>query len=275
MVGLNEQRKQANLKISRILGRLDIGKKYPEIIDAFEWLMQSHPQQRASQLFCNYICGDYRNKNVSEETKEIMEALFPGNPDPFYEEPDVTLKRLRKNITSEFAITEHTKADDISNISLSNSFIEEVSEKLGKTVYFDMEGICKIGKLIGIREQDSNARYHYIIETKNGRMYVPITYSITPLKETKAPLFKTSHELFVCECNNTEHQLIFSHFEDDEARKVYVSVHLTPEWNIWKRIKMAIKYIFGYKCRYGHFDEFIFNPNDAERLQKVVDFLKY
>lgn len=82
------------------------------------------------------------------------------------------------------------------------------------------------------------------------------------------------HELFICQCNNTEHQLIFSYFPDDEDKDVYVSVHLTPEYNIWKRIKMAIKYIFGYKCCYGHFDEFIFNKKDADKLQSVVNYLK-
>lgn len=80
------------------------------------------------------------------------------------------------------------------------------------------------------------------------------------------------NELFICQCSNTEHQLIFSYFPDD--KEVYVAVHLTPEYNIWKRIWMAIKYIFGYKCRYGHFDEFIFKKSDAGRLQKVVNFLK-
>ena len=80
------------------------------------------------------------------------------------------------------------------------------------------------------------------------------------------------NELFICQCYNTEHQLIFSYFPDVE--EVYVSVHLTPEYNIWKRIWTAIKYIFGYKCCYGHFDEFIFKKSDAEKLQKVVNFLK-
>lgn len=83
---------------------------------------------------------------------------------------------------------------------------------------------------------------------------------------------KIEHELFICQCNNTEHQLIFSYFPDDHD--VFVSVHLTPELNIWKRIWIAIKYIFGYKCCYGHFDEFIFKKSDAGKLQKVVNFLK-
>lgn len=80
------------------------------------------------------------------------------------------------------------------------------------------------------------------------------------------------NELFICECNNTEHQLIFSYFLDD--KEVYVSVHLIPEHNILKRIWVAIKYIFGYRSIYGHFDEFIFKDSDADRLQKVVDYLK-
>lgn len=83
---------------------------------------------------------------------------------------------------------------------------------------------------------------------------------------------EVTNELFICQCSNTEHQLIFSYFPNE--KDVYVSVHLTPDYSIWRRIKMAIKYIFGYKCKYGHFDEFIFNKNDADKLQKVVNYLK-
>lgn len=85
---------------------------------------------------------------------------------------------------------------------------------------------------------------------------------------------KSVNELFICQCYNVEHQLIFSYFPDDEDKDVYVSVHLTPEYNIFKRIWIAIKYIFGYKSMYGHFDEFIFKKSDANRLQKVVNFLR-
>lgn len=41
---------------------------------------------------------------------------------------------------------------------------------------------------------------------------------------------------------------------------------LTPEYNIWKRMWMAIKYIFGYKSMYWHFDEFVFKKSDADKL---------
>ena len=80
-------------------------------------------------------------------------------------------------------------------------------------------------------------------------------------------------ELFICSCENTEHQIVFSWFEDDDVENVYATIHLRKK-SLWTRLKYGIKYIFGYQCRYGAFDEFIFNPSDARKLQKVVNFLK-
>lgn len=84
---------------------------------------------------------------------------------------------------------------------------------------------------------------------------------------------KQMNELFICQCKNEEHQLIFSYFPEEDG-DVYMSIHLVTRQNIWKRIKMAIKYVFGYKCQYGNFDEFIFKKEDAGKLQSVVDYLK-
>lgn len=84
----------------------------------------------------------------------------------------------------------------------------------------------------------------------------------------------TVHELFVCQCSSIEHQVVFSYDKEDEDKDVYVSVHLVPEHSIWRRIINSVKYIFGYKCRYGHFEEFIFNKEDAGKLQEVVNYLQ-
>lgn len=81
-------------------------------------------------------------------------------------------------------------------------------------------------------------------------------------------------ELFICACNSMEHQLIMSYCIDEEYKEVYCSVHLKPERNLFKRIGKAIKYIFGHRSIYGDFDEFIFKPEDADRLQEVVNRLK-
>lgn len=66
------------------------------IAPQFEELAKAYPQQRAGQIICNYICGDYRDGEgaVSPQTHEILNELFPGNPDPFFEESGVTFKRL-------------------------------------------------------------------------------------------------------------------------------------------------------------------------------------
>lgn len=79
-------------------------------------------------------------------------------------------------------------------------------------------------------------------------------------------------ELFICDCENTEHQIIFSWFEDDDVANVYATIHLCKK-SFWKRLKYGIKYIFGYKCRYGAFDEFIFCPDDARKLKKIARWL--
>lgn len=98
-------RQEANLKIANILNSIpkirDIQfwdsynsvSLFPEIFKIFA---NKYPQQRAGQIICNYICPDYRNKEVSTITKIIMETLFPGNPDPFFEESEATLERLMK-----------------------------------------------------------------------------------------------------------------------------------------------------------------------------------
>lgn len=83
---------------------------------------------------------------------------------------------------------------------------------------------------------------------------------------------ETINELFICKCHNVEHQLIFSYNKDWE--EVFVSVHLVPESNIFKRIWKALQYVFGHRSVYGHFDEFILEKDDAEKLQQVVNHLK-
>jgi len=37
----------------------------------------------------------------------------------------------------------------------------------------------------------------------------------------------------------------------------------------------GIKYIFGYRSRFGAFEEFIFNPDDVEKIERVVTYLKH
>ena len=83
-----------------------------------------------------------------------------------------------------------------------------------------------------------------------------------------------TEELLLCQCGDPAHQLIVFYDDDVEAPAVYVSVHLSPEPNFFKRLWRGIKYIFFNKRSiYGDFDEIILRPSDAEKLQRAVDLL--
>ena len=83
------------------------------------------------------------------------------------------------------------------------------------------------------------------------------------------------NELFICSCSNVEHQMIFSYFDDEPQGNVYCNIHLKPERSILKRILHAVKYILGHRSIYGDFDEFIFKPEDAQKLKNVYQYLSH
>lgn len=88
---------------------------------------------------------------------------------------------------------------------------------------------------------------------------------------------KHKKEILICSCHSTDHQLIIL-YEEDEIEghtypMCYFHIHLRKK-PFWKRVKYGIKYIFGYQSNYGAFDEFIFNSNDSDKLQDLVNYLK-
>jgi hypothetical protein len=80
---------------------------------------------------------------------------------------------------------------------------------------------------------------------------------------------------FECACHSDEHRLVFQLDLDDKHPEIYVSQFM-HHWNPWwKRVWIAIRYVFGYKCKYGHFDCWIMKPEDAEKLRSMLDeFIK-
>jgi hypothetical protein len=77
--------------------------------------------------------------------------------------------------------------------------------------------------------------------------------------------------ILVCSCSSVEHQIVFSY--DDEDNLLYAQIHLT-HYSFWKRLVKGIKYIFGYKCRYGHWDEFLFSSEHAQDLKYLANLLE-
>lgn len=70
-----------------------------------------------------------------------------------------------------------------------------------------------------------------------------------------------------CSCKTIEHAWFFVDNEDD-----YIYITSFLEEDVWyNRIKNAIKYIFGFKCAYGHFSETIL---DVESSRELIEFLQ-
>ena len=73
-------------------------------------------------------------------------------------------------------------------------------------------------------------------------------------------------EYFDCKCSSPEHTLRFVYDEDD----IYIEIYLRQYRNFFKRIWIAIKYIFGYKCQYGDWDCFILKEDDIQRMIRLL-----
>ena len=78
-------------------------------------------------------------------------------------------------------------------------------------------------------------------------------------------------EIFVCSCHSLEHQMSFWYDEDEKYDNLYTEVHLRTYHNFFRRLWYGLKYAFGYKCRFGAWDEFLF---DKESEQKLYSYLK-
>ena len=82
------------------------------------------------------------------------------------------------------------------------------------------------------------------------------------------------HELFICECKDPSHQFIVRGYDFKDEKEVYMSIYLSRDHSIFRRIWTAFKYLIGCHCTYEHFGETIIDLNDTDRLQAIVDYLK-
>ena len=75
---------------------------------------------------------------------------------------------------------------------------------------------------------------------------------------------------FECGCHSNEDILKFDLCKGEDYKEIYLSIFLdNGPW--WTRLWLGLKYIFGYKCKYGHFNCWTMNEEDAQRLKKMVE----
>jgi len=83
----------------------------------------------------------------------------------------------------------------------------------------------------------------------------------------------TEERTIICACGSFEHQVTFyiiSERIEDDWDELYMAVHLTTYRNIFKRMWYAIKYVFGYKSKFGAWDEMIFSDKEKEKLYQYL-----
>lgn len=77
------------------------------------------------------------------------------------------------------------------------------------------------------------------------------------------------HHFLICQCSSSEHTLQF--ICDPDEKEIYTQVFLNQHRSFFKRVWVSIKYIFGYKCRYGHWDTFIMRSEDLEKIKVIIE----
>ena len=74
---------------------------------------------------------------------------------------------------------------------------------------------------------------------------------------------------FECQCGSDEHTLRFTY--DKEEHEIYTSIFLC-DWQRWyKRLWVALKYALGYKCKYGHWDNWLMRDDDVGRFKEMIE----
>lgn len=77
---------------------------------------------------------------------------------------------------------------------------------------------------------------------------------------------------FECLCDSREHTIAFRHSRCDNS--LYLEIQLNRTAGFFRRIKLAVKYIFGYECKFGHWDCTLFDYNDITRMIKLLETVK-
>lgn len=70
-----------------------------------------------------------------------------------------------------------------------------------------------------------------------------------------------------CDCASPEHTIRWSRDEDGYVAQ---EVHLVHYKSLWGRLVTAVRYVFGYRSRYGHWDCVMLNEQQQEKLANFL-----
>lgn len=77
-----------------------------------------------------------------------------------------------------------------------------------------------------------------------------------------------NRKFFVCDCKDAEHQLSVVWFDDEDTAYIEFPLASRP---LWFRLWYGLRYIlFGYKCKYGDFDNIMLEKEKAKELGELL-----
>ena len=79
------------------------------------------------------------------------------------------------------------------------------------------------------------------------------------------------HVCVECYCTSAEHTLQLALDQDPEFPAIYVDVQLNQCHGFFGRLWLALRYLFGHECRYGHWDETILTGDAVRKLRDLCD----
>ena len=80
---------------------------------------------------------------------------------------------------------------------------------------------------------------------------------------------KRKIKTFYCDLNSPEHVFRFvvsPPVSGEEETELYLEVFLHQYRSFFQRLVVAVKYLFGYKSKYGHWDITTLSKDDVQRL---------
>lgn len=78
-------------------------------------------------------------------------------------------------------INRYYELDDILKLDIPENIKDNFKNLFNKNVFWDNNGSCKVGKLIGIEKNSILSEIYYMTEVDNVKNFVPIWKSITKL----------------------------------------------------------------------------------------------
>lgn len=78
----------------------------------------------------------------------------------------------------------------------------------------------------------------------------------------------TFFNYFECACNSPEH--LIRVYYDPSDNTITVDMYMHQYRSFWKRLLTSVKYLFNYKCMYGHWDSFLLKDGDIDRLLLIL-----